>query len=159
MRIYILIVSLFCSANLFSQNQGNIELQTKIEALELRNKVITKRLSQMEQENFNLKQQLEASNTNVQSQIARSQELQAQNERSMNLALDSFAIQFNEQNKSVQNVQEKLESGFMKQLLLFVAAVFVLTVLYLVMSKRAAKKALESYTATWNDFQEHMLKK
>ena len=159
MRIYILILTLFCSVNLFSQNQVDINLQTKIDELVLRNKLISKRLSEVEQENFSLKQQIEAMNSNVQNQISRSQELQAQNERSMNLALDSFSTRFEQQNVAVKNVQDKLDDGFTKQLLYFVAAVLILTVLYIVLSKRSTQKALDSYTATWNDFQEHMLKK
>jgi hypothetical protein len=116
-------------------------------------------LSEVEQENFSLKQQIEAMNSNVQNQISRSQELQAQNERSMNLALDSFSTRFEQQNVAVKNVQDKLDDGFTKQLLYFVAAVLILTVLYIVLSKRSTQKALDSYTATWNDFQEHILKK
>jgi len=91
--------------------------------------------------------------------ITRSQELQAQNERAMNLALDEFKKKFEEQNKTVEGVQASLDDKFNKQLIFFVLGLVLFVIIAMVMTKSATQKGLNQANANWNEFQEHILKK
>jgi predicted RNase H-like nuclease (RuvC/YqgF family) len=159
MRLYIIIISLLSAVNSFAQNAGSMDLERRIDALESRNKLISKRLSELEMENFNLNQKLTSLETNTQAQIVRSQELQAQNERAVNIALDGFSNKFQEQNKTVENVKNQLDKVFVSQTVMFVLTALILVVIFIAMSRKATRKAIESNVATWNQFQEHLLKK
>ena len=159
MKFYTLIFSLLSALSLVAQSNSGADLERKVENLEVRNKQINRRLAELELENFRLTQKLDSLESRTQSQINRSQELQSQNERAMNLALDGFSTKFEEQNKTVKDVQSQLSEGFVSQLVMFVIAVLVLVIIFLLMSKKSTQKALETHTATWNQFQEHLLKK
>ena len=95
----------------------------------------------------------------VASEITRSQELQAQNERAMNLALDEFKKKFDEQNKTVEAVQSSLDEKFNKQLIFFVLGLVLFVIIALIATRSATKKGLDQANANWNNFQEHLLKK
>ena len=92
-------------------------------------------------------------------EIAKSQELQAQNERAMNLALDEFTKKFEAQNKTVEGVQASLDEKFNKQLLFFVLGLVLFVIIATIMTKSATKRGLNQAKANWNEFQEHLLKK
>ncbi len=159
MKFYTFIFSLLSTFTLFAQSNSSADLERKVENLELRNKQINKRLASLEYENFKLIQKIDSLESRTQNQISRSQELQSQNERAMNLALDGFSTKFEEQNKTVKDVQSQLSEGFVSQLVMFVLAVLVLVIIFVVMSKKSTQKALDSHSASWNQFQEHLLKK
>ncbi len=159
MKFYTFIFSLLSTLTLFAQSNSGADLERKVENLELRNKQINKRLAALEYENFKLIQKIDSLESRTQNQISRSQELQSQNERAMNLALDGFSTKFEEQNKTVKDVQSQLSEGFVSQLVMFVLAVLVLVIIFVIMSKRSTQKALDSHSASWNQFQEHLLKK
>ncbi len=159
MKFYTFIFSLLSTFTLFAQSNSSADLERKVENLELRNKQINKRLASLEYENFKLIQKIDSLESRTQNQISRSQELQSQNERAMNLALDGFSTKFEEQNKTVKDVQSQLSEGFVSQLVMFVLAVLLLVIIFVVMSKKSTQKALDSHSASWNQFQEHLLKK
>ncbi len=159
MRIYIAILSLFFMLNATAQGNGGADIDRKIDDLATRNKLMSNRLRELELENFKLSQRLDSIEGKTQSQLNRAQELQAQNERAMNLALDGFSNKFEEQNKTVKDVQSKLSEGFVKQLVMIVIALFILTFIFIYRSKKSTQKALEANLASWNQFQEHILKK
>jgi hypothetical protein len=95
----------------------------------------------------------------IQSEITKSQELQAQNERAMNLALDEFSKKFEKQNETVKGVQDTLNSKFNNQLIFFFLGMVVVIIIAVAATKSASKNALKQNVANWNDFQEHLLKK
>ncbi len=159
MRIYITILSLFFVLSISAQSSSGVDVDRKIDALETSNSLIIKRLRSLELENFKLLQKLDSIEVNTQTQLNRSSELQAQNERSLNLALDGFATKFEKQNETVKDVESKLSEGFVNQLIMVVFSLFVLTLIYIYRSKKSTQKALETHMATWNQFQEHILKK
>lgn len=120
----------------------------------LRNEVSALRVK-----NNDLQSQLSGMQEKVSAEITRSQELQAQNERAMNLALDEFKKKFEEQNKTVEGVQASLDDKFNKQLIFFVLGLVLFVIIALVMTKSATQKGLNQAKANWNEFQEHILKK
>jgi predicted RNase H-like nuclease (RuvC/YqgF family) len=120
----------------------------------LRNEV-----SALRAKNNDLQSQLSGMQEKVSAEITRSQELQAQNERAMNLALDEFKKKFEEQNKTVEGVQASLDDKFNKQLIFFVLGLVLFVIIALVMTKSATQKGLNQAKANWNEFQEHILKK
>lgn len=120
----------------------------------LRNEV-----SALRAKNNDLQSQLSGMQEKVSAEITRSQELQAQNERAMNLALDEFKKKFEEQNKTVEGVQASLDDKFNKQLIFFVLGLVLFVIIAMVMTKSATQKGLNQAKANWNEFQEHILKK
>jgi len=120
----------------------------------LRNEVAALRMK-----NSDLQTQLNDMQETVSAEITRSQELQAQNERAMNLALDEFKKKFEEQNKTVEGVQASLDDKFNKQLMFFVLGLVLFVFIAMVMTKSATQKGLNQANANWNEFQEHILKK
>jgi len=131
----------------------------KIESIKTQNRVLTARVTESEAEIFKLKSSISQLQESTQTEIRKAQELQAQNERAMNIALDQFAVKFEEQNKLVAGVREELSKKFADQLVFAGLAFVALLITFVIMSKSATKKALQQNTASWNSFQEHMLKK
>lgn len=120
----------------------------------LRNEVAALRMK-----NSDLQTQLNDMQETVSAEITRSQELQAQNERAMNLALDEFKKKFEEQNKTVEGVQASLDDKFNKQLMFFVLGLVLFVIIAIGMTKSATRKGLNQAKVNWNEFQEHILKK
>ena len=120
----------------------------------LRNEVAALRMK-----NSDLQTQLNDMQETVSAEITRSQELQAQNERAMNLALDEFKKKFEEQNKTVEGVQASLDDKFNKQLIFFVLGLVLFVIIAMVMTKSATQKGLNQAKVNWNEFQEYLLKK
>ena len=129
-------------------NRASEEVRT------LRNEV-----SALRAKNNELQSQLTGMQEKVSTEITRSQELQAQNERAMNLALDEFKKKFEEQNKTVEGVQASLDDKFNKQLIFFVLDLVLFVIIAMVMTKSATEKGLKQAQSNWNEFQEHILKK
>jgi len=159
MKIYTLLLSFFIASGSFSQGGATLDLERRIDALELNNKMNINRLHQLEIENLLLLKKLDSIENNTSNQISRAQELQSQNERAMNLALDAFTLKFNEQNKTVENVQNRLNKGFVNQLIVLILAVIILLIIFIFAVRFSTNKALKSNVASWNSFQEYVLKK
>jgi predicted RNase H-like nuclease (RuvC/YqgF family) len=159
MRIFALIVLLTVPFVSNGQSDKSGDLQAAVRQLEAKNNVLNKRINELEDANFRLKSEVETTKADVQAEIRRSQELQAQNERAMNLALDGFTKKFEEQNKVVQGVQDELGRKIDQQLIMMIVGILLVVVIFLVLNNAATKKALKQNVANWNSFQEHLLKK
>jgi preprotein translocase subunit SecF len=159
MRIFALIVLIAMPFVSYGQSDKSVDLQTAVRQLEAKNNVLNKRISELEDANFRLKSDVESTKADVQAEIRRSQELQAQNERAMNLALDGFTKKFEDQNKVVQGVQDELGRKIDQQLIIMIIGILVVIIIFLVLNNAATKKALKQNVANWNNFQEHLLKK
>jgi predicted RNase H-like nuclease (RuvC/YqgF family) len=120
---------------------------------------LRREVSALRSKNNELQSQLSGMQEKVSSEITRSQELQAQNERAMNLALDEFKKKFEEQNKTVEGVQASLDDKFNKQLIFFVLGLVLFVIIAMVATKSATAKGLKQSQSNWNQFQEHILKK
>ena len=157
----LLIVTLFLTAFscAFGQTKNAEDALQKIESLKKQNRTLTTRITESEEEIFSLKSSFSNLQESTQADIRKAQELQAQSERAMNLALDAFSEKFAKQNESVKEVQDELNQKFNNQLIVFVSSVALLIVLFLVINSKAAEKTLKQNTTNWNSFQEHILKK
>ncbi len=116
-------------------------------------------LREVQNMNVGLTANIQSIESKAAAEIAKSQELQAQNERAMNLALDEFTKKFEAQNKTVEGVQASLDEKFNKQLLFFVLGLVLFVIIATIMTKSATKRGLNQAKANWNEFQEHLLKK
>lgn len=166
MRIITTAIVMFISAVSFAQTgaEGGSSAELKRlsdranraseEVKSLRNEV-----SALRAKNNELRGQISGMQEKISAEIARSQELQAQNERAMNLALDEFKKKFDEQNKTVEGVQASLDDKFNKQLIFFVLGLVLFVIIAMVMTNSATQKGLKQAQANWNEFQEHILKK
>jgi predicted RNase H-like nuclease (RuvC/YqgF family) len=143
----------------FGQGEKDSDLDRKIKTLEVRNQKLLSELNSLKQSNKRLESTVSSMSDRIQGEITKSQELQAQNERAMNLALDEFSKKFEKQNETVKGVQDSLDSKFNKQLIFFFLGMAIVVVIAVVSTKSASKSAMKQNVANWNDFQEHLLKK
>jgi len=154
-------IALLLIAPMFAHAQGerDIELEKKIKTLESRNKKLFNELKSVKENNYKLENTVSGMSDKLQSEITKSQELQAQNERALNLALDEFSRKFEKQNETVKGVQDTLDSKFNKQLIYFVIALVAVVIIFLSLTRSSTQKALKQNIANWNDFQTNLLKK
>lgn len=159
MKLRLLVVAFLMTPLLWSQSEDIASLNNEIKLLQSKNNRLTVRLNAVENSNFELQNKLSASEKKIQSEIERSQELQAQNERAMNIALDEFSKKFEAQNETVKGVKEELSKKLNNQLIMFSLAFAVLIIVFIVLNKNSVKKALSQNESNWMDFQSHLLKK
>ncbi len=164
MRKLLIIIFISLSINAYGQD-GSKEIDRKIYSVESRTSTLAEEIDQLKNqlnkvssENSKLKSSLRRSNDSLTSVVTRSLEVQAQNERALNLALDSFKVKFAEQNKTVEAVQANLDEKFRNQLMIYVLSLAVFVVVVIVASRTAASKGLKQGISNWNHFQEHFLK-
>ncbi len=149
---------------LFGQ-EGGKDVDRRISTNETRTMTLAEEIDKLQREfknvsteNKKLKSSLFKANDSLSAVVRRSLEIQAQNERAMNLALDSFKVKFEQQNKTVESVQANLDEKFRNQLMIYVLSLAVFVVVVLVVSKSAVSKGLRQGVSNWNHFQEHFLK-
>ena len=82
----------------------------------------------------------------------------AQSERAINATLETFAQKFDDQNKTIADVQEVLDSKMNQMLLYIGVGIVAALVLMFIVAKSAAASAVKKYETNWNAFQEHLLK-
>ena len=158
-RTLILIIGLIIASVSFSQTDRAAENSDKLVQLKLKNEQITRKIVDLEALILVLKGELRNTKEEVKSELIRGQELQAQNESSLNIALDEFSKKFEQQNETVKGVQDELNRKFDSQMIMLVVGFIALLFIFMILSKRATQKALKQNVANWNNFQEHLLKK
>ena len=82
----------------------------------------------------------------------------AQSERAINATLETFAQKFEDQNKTIADVQEVLDSKMNQMLLYMGVGIVAALVLMFIVAKSAAASAVKKHETNWNAFQEHLLK-
>ena len=158
-RTLILIIGLIIASVSFSQTDRAAENSDKLVQLKLKNEQVTRKIVDLEALILVLKGELQNTKEEVKSELIRGQELQAQNESSLNIALDEFSKKFEQQNETVKGVQDELNRKFDSQMIMLVVGFIALLFIFMILSKRATQKALKQNVANWNNFQEHLLKK
>ena len=159
-RILLLLLMMSVSAMGFAQdNNRNEELEKSLQKLKSENRILRNRVSELESSLFSVQNTVNQSKEEIKTEIRKSQELQAQNERAMNISLDEFSKKFEEQNKTVAGVKDELSKKFNDQMMFGGIAFVLLLVVFSIVNKSSTKKALSQNQANWNQFQEHLLKK
>jgi predicted RNase H-like nuclease (RuvC/YqgF family) len=153
-----MIALIFASSGL-AQVEKSVENGEKLIRLQQKNEQLSNRISDLESSLFVLKTELKASQEAVNVEVKRGLEIQAQNERAMNLALDGFSEKFDKQNETVKGVQEELSKKFNNQMLVSALGFIALLAIFIISSRGSTQKALRQNVANWNAFQEHLLKK
>ena len=82
----------------------------------------------------------------------------AQSERAINATLETFAQKFEDQNKTIADVQEVLDSKMNQMLLYMGVGIVAALVLMFIVAKSAAASAVKKHESNWNAFQEHLFK-
>ena len=82
----------------------------------------------------------------------------AQSERAINATLETFAQKFDDQNKTIEEVQGLLESRMNQLMMYLVAGIALVVVLIIVSVRMATADAVRKQQANWNSFQEHLFK-
>jgi predicted RNase H-like nuclease (RuvC/YqgF family) len=159
MKFFTTVLLLITPIITFAQGVRENDFDKKIMALEVRNQKLLIELKSVKQSNINLENTVSAMSNKLQAEITKSQELQAQNERAVNLSLDEFSKKFEKQNETVKGVRNALDERFSNQLIYFVLALIVIVIAAITITKASTKKALEQNVSNWNDFQTHILKK
>lgn len=158
-RFILLIVTLLFNTSGFSQSEKSVEINDKMSRLQQKNEQMALRIQTLESQIYTLTTEAEANVAKVKIEIKRGQELQAQSERAMNIALDDFSEQFNKKNEIVQGIQQKLNQKFNNQMVVFALGFLALVIIFVISSRNSTKKALTQNASNWNNFQEHLLKK
>ncbi len=91
--------------------------------------------------------------------VIRNFEVQAQNERAVNLALDGFQKKFEEQNKTMEGVKATLEEQWNQQLIIYVALLALASLGVILGIRFSTQKSLEKYQSTWDNFNEFIIKR
>lgn len=145
--------------------QDGRDMDRKVSTVEARTSTLAEEIDKLRSdmnrvsaENKNLKSGLEKAKDSLTSVVTRSLEVQAQNERALNLALDSFKVKFEEQNKTVAAVQSNLDEKFRNQLMIYILSLGIFVIVVVVASKMAVSKGIKQGISNWNNFQEHFLK-
>jgi hypothetical protein len=98
-------------------------------------------------------------NASLKTELKANLELQAQNERAVNLALDEFAKKFETQNKTMEGVQTTLDKQWSQQLILFGILFLVFITAVVIAVKISTKKALEKSRLSWEEFNAYVMRR
>ena len=101
---------------------------------------------------------IKSNNEELSTQVKETLERLAQSERAINATLETFAQKFDDQNKTIADVQEVLDSKMNQMLLYIGVGIVAALVLMFIVAKSAAASAVKKHESNWNAFQEHLLK-
>jgi uncharacterized membrane protein YukC len=82
----------------------------------------------------------------------------AQSESAINATLETFQQKFDDQNKTIEEVQALLDSKMNEMLMYIGIGIVAALVLMIFVARSATAMALKSHQANWNAFQEHLFK-
>jgi len=101
---------------------------------------------------------IKSNNEELSTQVKETLERLAQSERAINATLETFAQKFEDQNKTIADVQEVLDSKMNQMLLYIGVGIVAALVLMFIVAKSAAASAVKKHETNWNAFQEHLVK-
>jgi hypothetical protein len=145
----------FAQENIFNSS-NNPELRN-LNALEQRIQNQDNQLRLFDQQLQKNAAQILEENAALRAEIKANLDVQAQNERALNITLNEFSEKFEAQNKTMQDVQATLDSQWSQQLALFGITFIVLIITVVVTVKISTKKVLEKRKLSWDDFNEYVI--
>ena len=144
-----------------SNAQESISDSAKIEKLTYQQYNQLKRLVYLERAHNDMKSDLAAlqsSNEQMSTKVQETLERLAQSESAINATLETFQQKFDEQNETIADVQEVLETKMQQMLTYIGVGIVAALILMFVVARSAASNAVKSHQANWNAFQEHLFK-
>lgn len=102
--------------------------------------------------------ELSSSSDELSSQVKEALERLAQSESAINATLETFQQKFDDQNKTIEEVQALLDSKMDQMLLYIGTGILAALVLMVIVSRSVTARALKNNQANWNAFQEHLFK-
>ena len=144
-----------------SNAQESISDSAKIEKLTYQQYNQLKRLVYLERAHKDMKSDLAAlksSNEQMSTQVQETLERLAQSESAINATLETFQQKFDEQNETIADVQEVLETNMQQMLTYIGVGIVAALILMFIVARSAASNAVKSHQANWNAFQEHLFK-
>lgn len=152
MKRTLLITFLLC--HFLSEAQ---KIKEEQQDLDLKLKKIESKVNKLSEKVNSVEEKLKISEADVQSQIDKQFEVQAQNEKAVNLALDGFSQKFEDQNKTMDGVKSTLEKQWDQQLMIF-GLLFLVFMLALIVAVRiAVKRTLANSKRSWAEFEEYVV--
>jgi hypothetical protein len=155
MKIKLLVLSCcfyFVSFSQSTQNSNDVSLTTQVKELE---KKLNNCERQLRVNDLKLRLMVDENNKAneaIKIELKSNLALQAQNERAVNLTLDQFSKQFQEQNQTMAGVKESLQKQAWQQLLLFSVLIITFLIAIFIAIKISTKKALQNNQSSWNAF-------
>lgn len=161
-RVLFLYFALFWTTQALSQSpntgqngmSSSSETELK-EALRQANKEITSLQKVVQNQNAAYRRNVDSLNRQIADNLAKL----GQNERALNIALESFEAKYREQNQTIQEFQDGLASIKSRQMLTIIAVLVAAVVVLFGAVQWAFRKASTQQTNFWNEFQASLLKK
>jgi len=125
------------------------------EALRQANKEIAALQKVVQAQNAAYRRNVDSLNLQIADNLAKL----GQNERALNIALESFETKYREQNQAIQEFQDGLASIKSRQMLTIIAVLVAAVVVLFGAVQWAFRKASTQQTHFWNEFQASLLKK
>ena len=162
-RTLLALAMLLCSVAVpvSSYAQNSASDSTKLEQLSRDQYNQFKRLVYLEQLNAAINtdlKELQDQSEELSASVQTTLELLAQSESAMNATLESFKEKFEDQNKTIEEVQGLLESRMDQLMMYLVAGIALVVVLIIIAVRMATADAVRKQQANWNSFQEHLFK-
>lgn len=143
---------------LMGQNLQENQLADQVNNLKGKLQAERSRVNALQARMMVLENGFRALSDSLQKQISANLELQAQNERAVNLALDEFSKKFEEQNKTMDGVKAKLEEQMSKQVMYYAFALIIFMVIMVIGIRWSSAQALRKQEKSWNEFNEYIIK-
>lgn len=155
--IILLLLNMVCSM-VFSQEKNDVQTLNEISRLKRIVGLQNIQIKSLETKNNELQQKLIEISNNLDQKLIHNLELQAQNERAINITLDEFSMKFEQQNKTVDGVKSTLDKQLVYQIIFYVIGLIVFVIILIITNRISVKRALAKQEQNWNSFNEHILK-
>ncbi len=158
MKLKILLILNLISVFVFSQEKTEQQLTNEILKLKRTIQIQKEEINDLSTRNAEIEIKLNEISNNIDQKLIRNLELQAQNERAINITLDEFSQKFKEQNQTVEGVKSTLDKQLFYQILYYSIGVLLFLVILFIATKIGIKRALKKQEQNWNSFNEHILR-
>ena len=158
MKLKILILLNLISVFVFSQEKTEQQISNEILKLKRTIQIQKEEIHTLSKRNAEIEIKLNEISNNIDQKLIRNLELQAQNERAINISLDEFSQKFKEQNQTVEGVKSTLDKQLFYQILYYTIGVMLFLVILFIATKIGIKRALKKQEQNWNSFNEHILR-